>query len=175
MDMPGSAYLFNFSVLALTFATVSALVMLLRQTMGGRLSNFDIFLASTFIAVGFADALSAILPPLISLFELPPALHWAVSSGLAAILVGAATAASFRRRLILVGKAPPLLQSLAFLVGGIATVLLLINATVPPWQGPALHALGVTLSLASAMWAFLRRVSSLLGATPGEDWDPKRG
>ena len=42
MDVPGEAYLFNLSLLAITFAAVSVLVMLMRQTMGGRLSNFDV-------------------------------------------------------------------------------------------------------------------------------------
>ena len=40
MDMPGETYLFNLSLLAVTFAAVSALVMLLRQVMGGRFTQF---------------------------------------------------------------------------------------------------------------------------------------
>ena len=38
--------------------------MLLRQTLGGRLSNFDLHLTRTFVSGGFVVALSAILPPL---------------------------------------------------------------------------------------------------------------
>ena len=36
-------------------------------------------------------------------------------------------------------------------------------------------AVGCALSLAMVMWAFVRRINSLLGDKPGEDWDPKRG
>jgi hypothetical protein len=54
-------------------------------------------------------------------------------------------------------------------------VLMLTNALVPVVQGVGLYAAGLTLSLASVMWAFVRRVSSLLGEKPGGDWDPKRG
>ena len=43
MDLPGETYLFNLSILSITVAVVSALVMLVRQTMGGKLSNFDIY------------------------------------------------------------------------------------------------------------------------------------
>jgi hypothetical protein len=173
--MQGETYLINLSVLALTFATVSALVMLFRQTMGGRLSNFDIYLASTFIAVSFANAIAAILPPLIILFEPTSIVLWVTSSGAAALLIGTITAASLRRRILVAGGALPLLQALAFLLGGAGVVVLLLNVVVLPWQGVALHALGITLSLTGALWAFARRISSLLGGNPGEDWDPKRG
>ena len=44
MEEPGSIYLFNLSLIAMTFTAVTALVMFLRQTMGGKLSNFDIYL-----------------------------------------------------------------------------------------------------------------------------------
>ena len=60
MDLPGEAYLFNLSLLAITIAVVSALVMLVRQTMGGKLSNFDIYLTSSFISSGFVIALDAV-------------------------------------------------------------------------------------------------------------------
>jgi hypothetical protein len=35
MELPGTAYLFNLSLISITFTAVSALVMLVRQTMGG--------------------------------------------------------------------------------------------------------------------------------------------
>ena len=34
MELPGETYLFNLSLIAVTFTAVSALVMLMRQTMG---------------------------------------------------------------------------------------------------------------------------------------------
>lgn len=42
MELPGSGYLFNLALIAMTFTAVSALVMLVRQTMGGKPSNFDV-------------------------------------------------------------------------------------------------------------------------------------
>jgi hypothetical protein len=63
MEVPGETYLFNLSLIAVTFTAVTALVMLFRQTMGGKLSNFDIYLITSFISFGFAIAISAILLP----------------------------------------------------------------------------------------------------------------
>ena len=71
MELHGEAYLFNLSLLAITFAAVSVLVMLVRQTMGGRLSNFDIHLITSYIARGFVIAVAAILPSLVADFGLP--------------------------------------------------------------------------------------------------------
>jgi hypothetical protein len=42
-------------------------------------------------------------------------------------------------------------------------------------QGVGPHAAAVTLSLGTAMWAFVRRIASLGGDKPSEDWDLKRG
>ncbi len=64
---------------------------------------------------------------------------------------------------------------LSFWVHGIVMVLFLVNAIPWLWQGPFLYSAGVTLSTCVLLWTFIRRIASLLGEHPGEDWDPKRG
>ena len=54
--------------------------MLVRQTLGGKLSRFDIYLLRAFISFGFAVAIGAILPPLLILFELQRVLIWPIAS-----------------------------------------------------------------------------------------------
>jgi hypothetical protein len=175
MELPGETYLFNLSLIAVTFAVVSALVMMMRQTMGGKLSNFDIYLTSTYISFGFALAVAAILPPLVSFFELLPPGLWAVSSVLAAVLVaGTLTTAIHRRRLASSDPLSPGVMA-SFAIHVLGVILLLVNAAVVPWQGIHLFAVAVTLSIGSVMWAFVRRIASVLGEKPSEDWDPKRG
>ena len=175
MELPGETYLFNLSLIAVTFTAVSAIVMLLRQTMGGKLSNFDVYLITSFISFGFALALAAMLPPLVALFDLPPTALWAVSSGLAAVLLGSAVAANFHRRRMVSPEPMALSVVLSFASQGFVVIVLLVNAAVQPWQGIHLFAGVLTLSVAVIMWAFVRRIASLLGDKPGEDWDPKRG
>ncbi len=68
MELPSTPFLFNLSLLAIAFAAVSALVMLIRQTMGGKLSNFDVYLITSFVSFGFVIAIDAILPALLALF-----------------------------------------------------------------------------------------------------------
>lgn len=176
-ELFGSVYLFNLSILAITFAAVSALVMLLRQTMGGKLSNFDVHLIATYVGTGFVLAIAAILPPFIAAFGLQPSWTWSISSGLAAFLLAATEVSVLkRRRRVDAGwKFMSLAQKAAFAGEGLAVVLLAANALIPAVQGLALFEAGVTLALAVLMWTFVRRISSLLGDKPGEDWDPKRG
>jgi hypothetical protein len=175
MEVPGETYLFNLSLIAVTFTAVSALVMLLRQTMGGKLSNFDVYLITSFISFGFAIAISALLPPLASFFELSTAALWAVSSGLAAIIMGSTVATNVHRRHVVAPEPMSWSVRSSFVANCLSAVILLVNAVVQPWQGVHMFAGALTLSTAAIMWAFVRRIGSLVGDKPGDDWDPKRG
>ena len=69
----------------------------------------------------------------------------------------------------------PLMLKIQLSVDGLAVVLLLSNAVVPAIQGIALFELALTIGLAEIMWSFGRRISTLLGDRPSDDWDPKIG
>lgn len=175
MEVPGETYLFNLSLIAVTFAAVSALVMLLRQTMGGKLSNFDVYLITSFISFGFAVAISAILLPWVAFLELPTSLFWGVSSALAAIILGTTLLTNVHRRSVVATEPMSWSVRTSFAANGVSVIILIINAVAQPWQGIHLYAGALTLSTAVVMWAFVRRVGSLVGDKPGEDWDPRRG
>ena len=174
-ELPGAIYLFNLSLLAVTFAVVSALVMLVRQTMGGRLTNFDVYLITSYVSFGFVIAFNAILPPLVFLFDPSPVVLWAIASGLAAVLHGGVLAnnVKLRRRV----SKEPMSWAVAgsFSTHGVVAAVLAINALVPPVQGVGPFAAALTVALAIMLWTFVRRISSLLGDKAGDDWDPKRG
>ena len=175
MELPGEAYLFNLSLLAITFSAVSALVTLLRQTMGGKLSNFDVFLVNSYVAHGFVLAIAAILPPLVTRFEIPSPVSWAISSVLAAALIAGKVAKTMQQRGAVTKEPMPLALKVLFGAQWLAVLLLLANALIPAVQGIALFELALTICLATIMWTFVRRVATLLGDHPSDDWDPKRG
>jgi hypothetical protein len=174
-ELPGGPYLLNLSLVAVTVAVVSALVMLVRQTMGGKLSNFDVYLMVTYVSLGFAIAFDAILPSLVSLYEPSAVVLWATSSLVAALLLAGVIANIIKSRLA-VAKAPiSAAIRVAFAVHCLDAVLLAANGVLPQLQKVSVFATALTISLAMLMWAFVRRIGSLLGDKPGEDWDPKRG
>ena len=174
-ELPGAIYLFNLSLLAISFAIVSTLVMLVRQTLGGKLSNFDVYLITSYVSFGFVIAFNAILPPLVSLFDSAPAVLWGVASGLAAILQCGVLVNTVRRRMKASKERPSWAVIASFSTHAIIVFALVVNASVPGVRGPGLFALALTVSLAIMMWTFVRRISSLFGVEPGDDWDPKRG
>ena len=175
MELAGSAYLYNLSVLAITYAAVSALVMLVRQTMGGKLSDFDIYLIGAYVSFGFAIAFDAVLPPLVALFGAPVALVWTLASGIAALILGVNLTVVIVRRLK-AAQAPlsPVVMA-SYALHGIVVVLLVVNALIPAIRSSGLFAASLTLCLGNMMWVFVRRVSSLLGTNDRADWDPRRG
>ena len=92
MELSGAGYLYNLSIVGITYAAVGALLMILRQGMGGKTSGFDAYLIAHTVASGFLISIDAMLPPLISLAGLEPGTVWASASALAAVLTGAVVA-----------------------------------------------------------------------------------
>jgi hypothetical protein len=175
MEMPGALYLFNLSLLAFAFATVSALVMLFRQSMGGRLSNFDVYLITSFVSLGFAIGFVAILPALVVLFDPGEALHWSIAGVIGAVCLTAVSVNLLRKRIVATQSRTPPLVLAAFATHWVTSALLLINAAVSAIRGPGLYATAVTASLFAVLWSFVRRISSLVGEQAKEDWDIAKG
>jgi hypothetical protein len=175
MELPGQDYLFNLSLVAISFAAVSALVMLIRQFMGGGLSKYDIHLIASYISYAFVLSLLGLLPPLVSLFPLAPRMLWTISSGLAVLIFAPVLASVIYRRKRASPHPVPLVVKASFCLHGLSNILLLANAAIAPWQGIQLYAAALTLSLATVMWTFARRIASLFGDKPAEGFDPDRG
>jgi hypothetical protein len=174
MNLPGEAYLFNLSLLALTFAAVSVLVMLMRQTMGGKLANYDIHLVTNYVAQGFVVAVGAILPSMLADLAIPPTTVWIVASALVAILLAVCRVFLIRQRKKATTGAPPPFLMFVYIFQWMLVALLVANAAVPGLRGVGLFEAALSLFLAVVMLAFVRRIASLLGDQPGDDWDPKK-
>ena len=180
----GAEALLNLSLLAITFATVTTLVMLGRQLVGGRLSSYEKYLIVSWISAGFVIAVAATLPSIFVLFELAQTTLWAIVSLLAAVLLAArlATVINRRRKVLSEHSLGPAASSivpsparviLTFSTQGVSIALLLINAVVPKVQGTGLFIIALTLSLSAVMYAFVHRIGTLLGDEPTKD--PERG
>ena len=87
MELPGTAYLYNLTLISVTFAGFAALIAALRQMIGGRLTKHDAFLIRSALVRSLIVIVCALLPPLLGLFELSPTIIWRLSSFNAAILI----------------------------------------------------------------------------------------
>lgn len=174
MEILGEAYFLNLSLVAIGFASVSAVVMLLRQMMGGTLSKFDIHLIMCYLTGAFSTAFAAVLPVFVAMASEDPLVVWGVSGAIAAALIGAHLVSMILRRRRITGSAAPMTIIADWVVQGLAVAALLVNIGWPRvgW----LYAGAVTLVLGLVMFAFLRRLGSLLtGGESIHDWNPGQG
>ena len=87
MELPGTSYLYNLTLISVTFAGFAALIAAFRQMVGGRFTKYDAFLIRSALVRSLIVIVCALLPPLLALFELPTSTIWRVSSLTAAVLV----------------------------------------------------------------------------------------
>jgi hypothetical protein len=87
MELAGTNYLYNLTLISVTFAGFAALIAALRQMVGGRLTKHDAFLIRSALLRSLIVIVCALLPPLLALFELSAAMIWQISSFSAAILI----------------------------------------------------------------------------------------
>jgi hypothetical protein len=83
-ELPGAGYLYTMAILGMTFIGYSAVVMLLRQTLGRKLRAFDALFAHVYMEFGLIVSMGAMLPQMLMFWELSNSMIWRISS----LLVG---------------------------------------------------------------------------------------
>ena len=87
MELPVTGYLYNLTLISVTFAGFAALIAVLREMVGGRFTKHDAFLVRSALLRSLIVIVCALLPPLLALFDLSSAIIWRLSSFCAAILI----------------------------------------------------------------------------------------
>jgi len=161
--MPELTYLYTLASLSVTFVGFSALVIILRQTMGGEMSKLDILITRIFIQLGFIVAGGAMLPALLQLFALPPPLVWRVASVAAAVPSFLFAATYPRRRRAASGMPIPVVIWVDVAILASCAVVLACNAGGLGFapNGP-LFAAALTGIFFLAAWAYLQALHLLL-------------
>jgi hypothetical protein len=156
MELHGSGYLFNLSVIATTFAGFAGLTVIFREILGGKLTKLDGFVIRTFIQLGFLAAFGSILPPLLYLFELSPPTIWRTASIITALLLGAwSFSFPIRRHAASPTRAPVPIWITIFALDA-AALALLANAVWPASHyATGIYATAVTLNLVGGATFFL--------------------
>jgi hypothetical protein len=87
MEIGGAAYLYGLAATAMAFIGFSAIVIVIRQTLGAELTEFQLLLTKFLIEHGFVAVFFSMLPLLLALFEMPDDLIWRLCSGTAALVL----------------------------------------------------------------------------------------
>ena len=85
MYTPGSGYLLAIAAIAMTFVSLSAIVLVLRQFQGGALTPYHTHVVRFTVECGLLATAAALLPVLLALTELPLPLVYRLSSGVGAV------------------------------------------------------------------------------------------
>jgi hypothetical protein len=157
MDLPGAAYLYALAALAMTFAGFSAVAIVLRQTLGRRLSPFHLMITRLYIEAGFWAAAFSMLAPLLALCGLPTEMVWRLASAaIAAVLIVYGATYPMRRRAI-VSEALPSRRWIAIACVSLAVIAALIGNVlgVPYPPNPAPIAVAASWTLACGAIVFV--------------------
>lgn len=167
MDISGSAYLYTVAVLGMTFIGFSAIVMMLRQTLGLTLRPFDILIAHVYMEFGLIISVGALLPPLLAAWGLRPQAVWQVSSALLSaplLLIGLTYPA---RRRATSGEAMPWYTRLNIATIIAIGVVLGVNASgLIRQRADAVFVTALTAFMTFAVATWLRALSIMFLKTP---------
>jgi hypothetical protein len=85
MEFKGATFLYTLAGLMITFAGFSALLLILRQAAGARVSRLDRYLARTVMTYIFVLTAGALLPALFALYDIQERWIWRASGVLFAL------------------------------------------------------------------------------------------
>jgi hypothetical protein len=85
MELPGANYLYALATVSVTFVGFSALLLVFRETIGGKMTGYDSYFTLSFMQAGFIVTAGGLLPQLLALYELSHTLVWRGSSLIMAI------------------------------------------------------------------------------------------
>jgi hypothetical protein len=156
MAIAETTYLYTLAGLSVSFVGFSTLVIVFRQSAGGRLSSYDSYFVLSFMQAGFIVTAGALLPPLFALYGLSEGALLRIASAITAIPIAwFVTSVPRRRRQATGGPAPTFIRLFLSLQFGAALALVLGALGWPLGPGVAPYASALTLILVTSGIAFL--------------------
>jgi len=166
MEIPEATFLYTIAMLGMTFIGYSAIVMLLRQTLGRKLRAFDVLFAHVYMEFGLIVGMGAMLPPLLMFWELSRVMAWRASSGLVGIPLLLFALTYPARRQAASGEPTPLYVRVNVSFVLVISLILLISATgVLRERSGAVFLSALTAFLIFAVGTWLRALSLVLART----------
>jgi hypothetical protein len=161
-----SDYLLRLAALSLSFVGFSAVVVTLRSALGGELSDRHLRLVRLYIEGGLLVTALGLVPTLLNLLQIPPAVVWRVASAAAALIFSFVLFIQFRRRRAVEGHFPPWV--VIIFVISIAIVLGLwlnvVQILFRPNVGP--YAVALTWALCVFGFTFIQTIEIFLHREP---------
>ena len=156
MELPGVNYLYALATVSITFVGFSALLLVFRETIGGRMTSYDSYFTLSFMQAGFIVTGGGLLPQLLAFYEMSSTSVWRASSLIMAIPIFLFVARTPGRRRAATKESVPFYVGLLLLLQFLAGVYLLLNTVGwPASPNVAPFALALTVMLFTTGIAYL--------------------
>jgi hypothetical protein len=174
MEIKGAGFLYTLAGLMITFAGFSGLLLVLRPAAGAKLSLLDRYLAKTVMSYIFVLTAGALLPLLLSLYEIPEKWIWLSSGFIFGLPMLSLQVTYPRRRLKVVGTVPPPAIYAVFVVlGSAATAAMLAYIATGLPHGDAAYITALTVDFFTVISGYLTALDVVM-QQPLEAPDPAR-
>ena len=169
MELPNDVYFYTLAQIGITFAGFATILMALRESRGGGMSKFHLWVAKSYIQSGLVTAMNAMLAPLLFGLGLSETVTWQATSlliGIPALLMLALAPSQWRRTTTMPVRPRHKVQiGLGLLING---ALLFDAAGWPVPPGGGLIMLAVSWNLFGFFVQFAESVNFFFGAENGE-------
>jgi hypothetical protein len=155
-------FLYSLAAVSTTFVGFSALIMMVRQTLGDGLSELEAWITRTFVQLGFMVTAGSLTPPLLALGRFADAAIWRLCSGVFGAMIFVFVVTYPSRRRAVAGKRAPafVFLDLLLLLGAVALfVMNFVGRPVEPNGG--LYAGGLTSVLFVSGLGYLHALGNL--------------
>ena len=163
MEVKGAAFLYTFAGLTVTFAGLTALLLILRQAAGATASALDRYIARTVMTYMFVLTAGALLPALLAFYDVPEPWIRRASGVLFGLPMLALQATYPWRRRKAVGKGPPPAILAVFVVLGSAATLAMLSyiAAGLPYSA-AVYMTALTIDFFTVIFGFVAALDIIM-------------
>ena len=163
MELPNAGYLYTLALIAIGYVGFTAIVLILRQSLGGTLSSLDALVARLFMVRGFVITYLSMAPMLLAGFEPSHTTVWQVSSALGGLSLVVMHVGYQVLRGRITGDPTPLHLWFYTVSGFTFGIVLLANAlAIVPTAIAAIYVAGVTLDMIQASVAFVHHFGFMI-------------
>ena len=163
MEFKGAALLYTLATVMITFAGFSALLYVVRQAAGAKLSLLDRYIARTILTYIFVLTAGALLPALLALFDVEETWIWRVSGLLFALPMLALQASYPTRRRKAVGTTPPPAIFWVFVVlGSAVTAAMLVYILLGAQYVAAVYITALTIDFFTVVFGFVNALDIIM-------------
>jgi hypothetical protein len=163
MEIKGAALLYTLATVMITFAGFSALLFVIRQAAGAKLSLLDRFIVRNVMTYTFVLTGAALLPVLFALYDVEEQWIWRISAVLFALpMLALQTTYPIRRRKAVGTAPPPTIYAVFVVFGSAVTLAMLVCVLVGVRYSAAVYITALIVDFFTVIYGFVNALDIIM-------------